>query len=101
VVDLQCSATLPQFRLGKGHPLLQRAQPFFNLPDSNKMHLVEDFILDHFMRLGSVQILEDEAMNNCTEHVLSMLQHLATLGFYGTLVENQDVVGPLIATLDP
>jgi hypothetical protein len=30
-----------------------------------------------------------------------MLQHLATLGFYGTLGENQDVVGPLIATLDP
>jgi len=75
VVDLQCSATLPQFRLGKGHPLLQRAQPFLNLSDSNKMHLVEDFISDHFIRLGSVQILEDEAMNTFTEHVLSMLQH--------------------------
>jgi len=101
VVDLHSCATLPQFRLAKGHPLLESAEAFLNLANSNKMHLVENFISDHFVKLGSAQILKDEAMNTFTEYVLSMLQHLATLGFYGTLSEIKDVVGPLIAALDP
>jgi hypothetical protein len=64
---------LVQFRLGDDNPLLQNKNPFFNLPDSNKMHLLEDMISDHFMKLGSAQVLEDEAMNTLTLKTLNIL----------------------------
>lgn len=62
-----------QFLLGDNNPLLQSTNPFFSLPNSNKMHLIEDLISDHFIKLGAAQVLEDEEMNELTLKKLSIL----------------------------
>ena len=99
--DLQSASILPQFRLSEQHPLRQHENPLFNLPDSNKMHLVEDFISDLFMNMGGAQVLEDKAMNTFILRTLGMVKLLVHFGFYATLHEIADLLGPLISTLDP
>lgn len=99
-VDLDNNNTLPQFRLTEDNPLRKRSDPFFNLPDSNKMHLLEDLISDHFIKLNGAQVLEDRVLNTLTLRTLSILGRLTHFGFYGTLHEVKDLVLPLIDTLD-
>jgi hypothetical protein len=99
-VDLDNPNTLPQFRLTLDNPLRKSSDPFFNMPDSNKMHLLEDLISDHFIKLNGAQVLEDRALNTLTLRTLSILGRLTHFGFYGTLHEVKDLVLPLMDTLD-
>lgn len=99
-VDLSVATALPQFLLTKDSALRDIADPFFSLPTASKLHLLEDYISDHFEALGAAQVLDDEPMNVLTLNVLSILKKLAQQGFYGTIDEIVDLMGPLIGTLD-
>jgi hypothetical protein len=93
-------STLPQFRIEKGNPLLEEPDPFYSHPDSNKFHLLEDFISDHFDALDGKQLIYDKEGNIFTVTLLDTLNNLACFGFYGTVAEIVDLCNPLIGTLD-
>ena len=67
---------------------------------SNKFHMVEDFISDYLILMDGCQVVEDVEKNTFTVNILQALDRLVKFGFYGTTAEIQDLVDPMIATLD-
>ena len=72
----------------------ERARP------SDKFALLQDYIAGYLHDLGGVQNASAAAGNSLTVALIDILSKLIEFGFFATRKELQDVVKPLVQTLD-
>ncbi|GMI44868.1 hypothetical protein TrCOL_g7245, partial [Triparma columacea] len=94
------AGALPNFDLGKYHPLLNDKDEFMSMQTHTKFFLLRDFINGYLKAMQGKQTIGLKSKNELTSTILSVASDLMSFGFFATKDKIADLCIPLLPVLD-